>query len=781
MFNYTKELDVMTFVEESPSDNMIASQYHHHEEVAILAPFLILAVGALLRHTTKSLPLPYTMQLLIMGALCGILLRSTTWDDTLQQSISKLGDMDPHLMLHIFLPPLVFESAASIEWHLFTKSKWYIVSLAGPGLLISSTLTGFVIDLLLSYSDRFQEELAVDCTDDAWSAHAALMMGVIMSATDPVAVVALLKDLGCKSSLATVIEGESLLNDGTALVLFTILVKIVEGDTTDSWVEYLSLFIKMSFGGALFGLVFALIVVHWLRMIFNDALSEITITLAAAYLCFFIAEYFFHVSGVIAVVCLGLYFGHSGRNSISAEVCDFLEEFWELLAYFGNTLIFVIAGCVIGYKLPSFPAWDFVQMIIMYVACTIIRAITVGLVYTLFSIGGTNLEKRDQIITIWAGLRGAVGLSLAMMVFSNNIICKPIREIVMFHTAGIVVLTVCINSVTIPKVVNIVGLDAIPASKQLIYEQALRTLIAAGKKQESNIRADHMFDSAIWEEARRYYADISIPHHDESIDNLRRETNSLLEAKEVRRRVLMITKKNYSKQFQDGILSSHSLKYLIHHTDQAIDNDCALDEWLTFSQLLRLGSTLEKGTNKLVASENSSIDEKRRVALLNFLDSVPVIIFILFLVFASCILPFTMEEGSIAFRIIEHSMTVIFVLELLVRLYCLQDWNPCAVDPYIIIDIFAVVLDVVLLSTEDLLGNFGSFSKSIRSVRFLRLFRLVRLARIASKFNKVQISGMILYDDNYCICVIFQNSFIQSIIFYFEPCTRRQHYYKLIV
>ncbi len=344
-----------------------------HSEVVILAPFLLLAIGALLRHSTKSLPLPYTMQLLVLGTLLGLLLRGQ-WSGSLKQSIEILGNLDPHLMLHIFLPPLIFESAASLEWHLFTRAKWHIMSLAGPGLLMASGLTGLVLDRIVGQSTILAEDnIGSECPNDAWTFQMSLMLGVIMSATDPVAVVALLKELGCKvssmlvgrynmsysdlfgyaltipfipfqASLATTIEGESLLNDGTALVMFTILLKLAEGEEPEGLAEYLLQFIKMSCGGALFGIVFAVLVVQWLRLIFNDALAEITISLSAAYLCFFIAEYFFHISGVLAVVTLGLYFGHTGRTAISPEVAHFIEDFWQCLGFIGNTLIFVIGG-----------------------------------------------------------------------------------------------------------------------------------------------------------------------------------------------------------------------------------------------------------------------------------------------------------------------------------------------------------------------------------------------------------------------------------------------------
>ena len=381
-------------------------QGEHKAEVVIFAPFVLLALGAFLKHTTKSLPLPYTVQLLVIGTFLGLALKSDKWDDTLQESIEMMGNMDPHLMLHIFLPPLIFESAASLEWHLFAQFKWYILMLAGPGLLIISTLTGLVLKKLLDLSDHFQDDLVTSNCPDAWSVQAGIMLGVIMSATDPVAVVALLRELGCKTSLATVIEGESLLNDGTALVLFTILVKIVEGDDSDGVADYCVTFVKMSIGGALFGTFFGFIVVNWIRVIFNDALAEITITLSAAYLCFFIAEYFLNISGVIAVVCLGLYFGSKGRIAISPEVAHFLEEFWEILAFCGNTLVFFVAGTVIGLKMPKVPINDFMQVAIMYFACNVIRSLVIGIIYILFNVLGAQLQRSDQIITIWAGLRG---------------------------------------------------------------------------------------------------------------------------------------------------------------------------------------------------------------------------------------------------------------------------------------------------------------------------------------------------------------------------------------
>jgi hypothetical protein len=238
----------------------------------------------------------------------------------------------------------------------------------------------------------------------------------------------------------------------------------------------------------------------------------------------------------------------------------------------------------------------------------------------------------------------------------------------------------------------------------------------------------------VWEKARKYYFKVDI---DNTLDHIEISERN----RETRRRVLMITKQSYWRQFKDGLLSDQSVKFLVHYTDVAIDNDCLLNEWDSYAKLVNISSTFDRGTDKLVASENSSRSERIRLRLLSFLDSIPVMMVILALVFVSCTLTFTLNDNSMEYLIIEHTATSIFCLELLARLYCLQNWQPLAIDPYIAIDIVVVALDLMLLSAEDMLGGFSKYSKSIRSVRFLRLFRLLRLARVAKIFKKAKVAG----------------------------------------
>ena len=349
--------------------------------------------------------------------------------------------------------------------------------------------------------------------------------------------------------------------------------------------DYIWTFIRATGGGALLGLVLAAVAVRWLGVIFGDTYAEITITLCLAYLSFWTAETV-HLSGVIAVTAAGLYFGSRGRTAVSPDVSVFLEGFWKFTAFIGNTLIFVIAGCVIGSKMPVMALSDYVRLVIIYGSCFAIRSVVVLSTYVIFRICGAPLKLRDQCVAIWGGVRGAVGLSLAMMVFSTSGICQPYRDQIMFYTAGVVVLSVLINSSTMPWLLRLLRMHCVAPSKQLIHDKAITTLVKVAKKQEESLRADAVFDSCVWSEAQQYYYQPEMTnrrrlHHRRSTvassESERGDTAlQYVDAKEARRRVLMIVKKSYWRQFQEGFLSRGSLQMMLHATDVALDNDCSL-------------------------------------------------------------------------------------------------------------------------------------------------------------------------------------------------------------
>ena len=193
----------------------------------------------------------------------------------------------------------------------------------------------------------------------------SMLFGAVVSATDPVAVVALLKELGASKKLGTLIEGESLLNDGTAIVAFVLLFGVVTGsqvmvtETGDfDLVGFLGNtavgFGKIGAAGGLLGVLLGLLAILWVRKVFNDPLIEVTVVLATSFAVFFICEHFFHVSGVLGLVALGIVMAGVGKTRISPEVEHFMHEFWEFIAFVASVIIFIVVGVVIAQKIePS--------------------------------------------------------------------------------------------------------------------------------------------------------------------------------------------------------------------------------------------------------------------------------------------------------------------------------------------------------------------------------------------------------------------------------------------
>ena len=174
------------------------------------------------------------------------------------------------------------------------------------------------------------------------------MFGAIISATDPVAVVALLKELGASKKLATMIEGESLFNDGTAMVIFLIMLEMVEGKEL-SFGEMLGKFARLSFLGPLLGLCFGLLVEYILHKIHNNYVLETNLTIVAAYMCWFVAENTeVHVSGILAIVALGLYMSYAGKTGFSSESFHAMHHVWGYVGFCAETMIFMLAGIIIG-------------------------------------------------------------------------------------------------------------------------------------------------------------------------------------------------------------------------------------------------------------------------------------------------------------------------------------------------------------------------------------------------------------------------------------------------
>ena len=518
-------------------------------------------IGALTMISIKGTKLPYTVALLLIGLALGGIDRSGFFHSNMpivSDSIRLVADIDPHLFLFVFLPTLIFESAYSLEVHLFKRIFSQIATLAVPGLIVSTIVTAVLVKYLFPWD---------------WSWELCFMFGALISATDPVAVVALLKEVSSRKRLETLIEGESLLNDGTAIVLFTLFYAMVLSTTASSFnlVGVVGEFSFVVLLGLAIGIIFGYLAILLISKVFNNPLVEISLSVGVAYLVFFVAEHVFHVSGVVALVALALMFSSIGRTKISPEVAGFLHHFWEMMAHFANTLIFLLVGVLIiaRIKLDSIEYW--IALIVLYIGITLIRAGSVGMFMPVLSRIGVGITKEKAIVLVWGGLRGAVSLALALVVAQNENIPKEIGDQILFLTAGIVVMTILINGLTMEKLLAYLGLDKLPPAKEATVQKAKSIVYSDVQKYLPTLKNDEFLQNVNWSEISEIEKlekthDIKIEEEQEDI----KEGDLSIAFK---RRLLESERKFYWETYKGGTLGAEAAKALATVVEEALDEN----------------------------------------------------------------------------------------------------------------------------------------------------------------------------------------------------------------
>ncbi|NND67521.1 MAG: hypothetical protein HKN19_08040, partial [Halioglobus sp.] len=360
--------------------------------VSVVTTLLLIAAAVL--ALSKRLKLPFTVMLVVVGIAMSELAKVAP------ALLPPLVDfhISPDVILFVFLPTLIFESSLHLDARELRRNLLPVLTMAVPGLLISTLIIGTLISTVTP----------IDFS-------AALVLGAILSATDPVAVISLFKQLGAPRRLTILVEGESLFNDATAIVASQILLAIAVAGyfSTQTIVSGVGDFVVVFFGGAIVGWVMALGVGFVLGKVEEDALIEISLTTILAYFSFLIAEHMLHVSGVMATVAAALTIGGWGRSKISHSVSEYLEHFWEYLAFVANALIFLLVGLEIDLGALA-ESWGMLVWVIL--SMLLARAVVVfGIVPLVGKLPGSeHIDRRYQAVMYWGGLRGAIALAIAL-------------------------------------------------------------------------------------------------------------------------------------------------------------------------------------------------------------------------------------------------------------------------------------------------------------------------------------------------------------------------------
>jgi CPA1 family monovalent cation:H+ antiporter len=388
----------------------------------------LLAGAVLVGLLARRLRLPLTVLLALAGFAAAVLGRSQGVVNPLQ------GEAFEEVLVFLFLPVLVFAASLGLSVRAFLRDLPAILALSVVALVVSAALVGVALDLGLG--------LALPV---------ALLFGALISATDPVAVVAVFQELGVPRRLLTLVEGESLLNDGVAIVAYEILLAAALGGTV-SVIGGVGDFLLVFAGGTALGMVLGLVaaaVLPWLPPLPGAALS-----LAVAYGSFVLADHVFGFSGVMATVAAGLVLGALAPSRASAEVRQTWETLWESLDYVANAVLFLLIGLAID---PALVAGNLGAIALAVVVVLVARALAVlPLVAALERFAGiTRVGLRNEAVLIWGGLRGGVALALALALPED----LAGRELLVAMTGGVVLATLLVNATTIGWLVRRLGLD----------------------------------------------------------------------------------------------------------------------------------------------------------------------------------------------------------------------------------------------------------------------------------------------------------------------------------
>ena len=393
-------------------------------ESALVVLFTVATVVAI---AARRLKVPYTVALVLVGLGLGA-----------THAVEGIH-LTKDLLYSAFLPGLLFEAAYHVPASAFRANARSILALAVPGVVVA---IGATATLVVKSS-----EVANLASGFGW-AHAFVFAAVI-AATDPIAVVALFKELGAPERLALLIEGESLVNDGTSVVLFTIVYAAVTGGGFSVLSGFLQ-FVEVVGLGLAIGVAVGLAASYVIRRV-DEPMIEITLTTIAAYGSFVVAERF-HFSGVIATVAAGMICGNvAAPLGMSPASRLAVESFWEYVAFALNSLVFLLIGLDVrvGRLLAE---WR--PIVLAFIAVSVGRALVVFLAAALLRRTTEAIPWRWSLVLTWGGLRGALSMVLALALPEEF----PYRPLIVDMTFGVVLLSIVVQGITVGPLLRALGL-----------------------------------------------------------------------------------------------------------------------------------------------------------------------------------------------------------------------------------------------------------------------------------------------------------------------------------
>lgn len=376
---------------------------------------VLLLVGSTVAVLVRFVPVPYESVLALLGVIVGLTLGPGT-----------LPGLGGDLILFVLLPGLLFEAGFRLRWPLLRQNLLAVVSLATAGVVLTTAIVGILGHWALGLTVPF-----------------AVLLGAMVAPTDPVAVTALLRRLGMPDRLRNLFEAESLANDGTGVVVFTIALAATATGTFAP-ASILLDFARLAGGGVLAGLGVGL-ALSLVTSRIDDVRVELSLTAAAAYGGYLLGE-LLHVSGILVVVTAAIVLGNVGRpHGMSERTQQAVDVFWDYVAFVLNTIVFVLIGLAVPLdQLLADPLAIAIGVVVALVA----RAAAVYVLLPPLAPLRQRVPLRWQHLLVWGGLRGAVGTALALSLLGRGPGYDQVRAL----TYGVVLTSILLQGVTVGPV-----------------------------------------------------------------------------------------------------------------------------------------------------------------------------------------------------------------------------------------------------------------------------------------------------------------------------------------
>ncbi len=531
-------------------DSFIQQIQHLSIENTVLVLFLVVALVAI---GARRLRMPYTVSLVLAGLGLGTL------------HLLSAPVLDRQTLFTIFLPGLVFEASINMRAMELWRERFSILTLALPGVILGIGLTAAILILAAKTLQSLPTSLILPIN---WPL--ALIFGAAIAATDPITVVALFRSLGIPRRLLLILEGESLFNDGTAIVFFGLVLTYLR-HRANAPVDLVAEFLWLVGGGFLVGAMVGGILTQVIRRS-DDAMVEITLTTVIAYASFLIASQM-GVSGVISTVAAGLVFSaRISEETLAIRRQAVLRDFWEYLGFLLNSMVFLLMGFEI--QIPALlHIWPLI--LVSWVAATLARGSLAAGVSALLKMGARSLPRSWAMVLTWGGLRGGLSMVLAMSLPAS----LPGHALIVNLVFGFVLLTIIVQGMSMTPLVRYLGLVEGQGFRALEIASSRWRNIAQMLPELERLRSTELFSEPVMRSAEEDYqkqldaaeAELGQIH----VDAVQRYR---LECRQLRARLLNLQMANLREAYREGRIDAGVFQALFTDLDlrmASLDSDCS--------------------------------------------------------------------------------------------------------------------------------------------------------------------------------------------------------------